>query len=109
MDRGQDLTEYICRPRDYIESELPEVPTRINITIVYHGIQDVNEQSMIVTLKLSLNVRWKDPRLVPNENKTIVNDVVKRGKNGDEKNFWKPTWQINKLSEFHSKLRNLKS
>ena len=103
QEGGQDITDDICRPKGYLYTQIPSSPLKINATFVFHGIHEVNDKSMIVSLELTFSIRWTDPRLIGKFlNQSTEPRHGKMGKNGIEKHIWKPNLHIHRLFKFEA-------
>lgn len=99
-DNGQLITDTICRPVNYIDTDLPRIPMIIKSTLVMEGIRDVDEKSMTITLTLWLNINWIDNKLIGNQTNDPGFEHIKFGKNGQFKKIWHPEIETQNLVDF---------
>lgn len=77
IENGTLVTDTICKPESYVDSDMPREPLTITVTFVFGGVKDVDEKSLLMTLNLWMNLNWKDPRLVTKYKNDINNEHIK--------------------------------
>ncbi len=101
---GTLLTKHVCQPGDYDRTEPPSAPTNVQAEIKLVDLSSLNENSMTVTMKLTMTVYWNETRLVPVGSWSQV-QLMRAAHYSAMNRIWRPNFHINKLITLAGKVK----
>ena len=66
---GKLLSEEICLPATYQKATIPSKPMKVNVSLVIpnkHGIRNIDDDKMTITIDLHIMLYWVDNRILTN-------------------------------------------
>ena len=95
-EHGILLTKSVCIPNNYLNGEVPEIPTTVNSRIEINNIREVNDKEMRLTLEIYQESLWIDNRI---KTSLLANGITVL--NNNMINYlWKPDLWIKNLFDF---------